>query len=280
MCVCVCVTSIVCVCVCVCVCVFGSKSIFFVLCVCSCVYMCVCVCVCVWVPEHIFCSLCVFMCVHSVCMCVCVCVWIVFVEVLVPMGACIIVLVRESGLLVRLCVSVSVASFYSRPPCWLSGSVSVSAQDGIIVFGKAHMHSIPSLSSLPKVALEIVPVFVWLNTDQMRKESCQQDQKRHGPQHQDQRNGWNKEHPSSYPTAEDQDSNGLDTSQDCQSNTQLNVHITQDSVAAKQEDTPGRPGLMESKRYYLCTTSLLPRHSDVQQTNVSFFPRRPKWYKR
>ena len=37
-------------------------------------------------------------------------------------------------------------------------------------------------------------------------------------------------------------SNGLDTSQDCQSNTQPNVHITQDSVAANQEDAPGRPG--------------------------------------
>ena len=56
--------------------------------------------------------------------------------------------------------------------------------------------------------------------------------------------------------------NGLDTSQDSQSNTQLNVHITQDSVAAKQEDIPGRPGLTESERHYL--TSLLPRHSRVQ----------------
>ena len=59
-------------------------------------------------------------------------------------------------------------------------------------------------------------------------------------------------------------------------NTQLNVHITQDSVAAKQEDNPCRPGLTESKRHYLCTTSLLPRHSDMQQPNVSFFPRRSK----
>ena len=65
-----------------------------------------------------------------------------------------------------------------------------------------------------------------------------------------------------------------------QSNTQLNVHIVQCSVAAKQEDAPGRPGLTKSKRHYLCLTSLLLRHSDVQQTNVSFFSRRPKWYKR
>ena len=40
--------------------------------------------------------------------------------------------------------------------------------------------------------------------NEMLEESCQQDQKRHNPQQQDQRNGRNKEHPSSYPTAEDQ----------------------------------------------------------------------------
>ena len=39
-------------------------------------------------------------------------------------------------------------------------TVSVSAQDGIVALGKAHMHSAPSLSSLPKVALETVPIFV------------------------------------------------------------------------------------------------------------------------
>ena len=37
--------------------------------------------------------------------------------------------------------------------------VSVSAQDGIVALGKAHTRSAPSLSSLPKVALETVPVF-------------------------------------------------------------------------------------------------------------------------
>ena len=46
-----------------------------------------------------------------------------------------------------------------RPP------VSVSAQDGIVVVGKAHARSTPYLSSLSKVALRTVPVFVWLNTD-------------------------------------------------------------------------------------------------------------------
>ena len=46
--------------------------------------------------------------------------------------------------------------------------VSVSAQDGIVALGKAHTRSAPSLSSLPKVALDIVPIFVWLNTDRSR----------------------------------------------------------------------------------------------------------------
>ena len=49
-----------------------------------------------------------------------------------------------------------------------SVSVSVSAQDGIITLGKAHTCSAPSLSRLPKVALETVPIFVWLNTDRSR----------------------------------------------------------------------------------------------------------------
>ena len=47
----------------------------------------------------------------------------------------------------------------------VSVSVSVSAQDGIVALGNAHTRSIPPLSSLPKVALETVPMFVWLNTD-------------------------------------------------------------------------------------------------------------------
>ena len=46
----------------------------------------------------------------------------------------------------------------------VSVSVSVSAQD----LGKAHTRSAPSLSSLPKVALEAVPIFAWLNTDRSR----------------------------------------------------------------------------------------------------------------
>ena len=46
--------------------------------------------------------------------------------------------------------------------------VSVSAQDGIVALGKAHTRSAPSLSSLPKVALETVPIFAWLNADRSR----------------------------------------------------------------------------------------------------------------
>ena len=52
--------------------------------------------------------------------------------------------------------------------CMYLVSVSVSAQDGIVALGKAHTRSAPSLSSLPKVALETVPIFVWLNTDRSR----------------------------------------------------------------------------------------------------------------
>ena len=47
-------------------------------------------------------------------------------------------------------------------------SVSVSAQADIVTLGKAHTRSTPTLSSLPKVALETVPIFVWLNTDRSR----------------------------------------------------------------------------------------------------------------
>ena len=50
----------------------------------------------------------------------------------------------------------------------LTVSVSVSAQDGIVALGKAHTRSAPSLSSLQKVALQTVPIFVWLNTDRSR----------------------------------------------------------------------------------------------------------------
>ena len=49
-----------------------------------------------------------------------------------------------------------------------SVSVSVSGQDGIVPLGEAHTRSAPSLNSLPKVALETVPIFAWLNTDHCR----------------------------------------------------------------------------------------------------------------
>ena len=38
----------------------------------------------------------------------------------------------------------------------------------MIALGKAHTRSSPSLSNLHKVALETVPMFVWLNTDRCR----------------------------------------------------------------------------------------------------------------
>ena len=37
-----------------------------------------------------------------------------------------------------------------------------SVQDGIYALGKFHMRSVPSLTSFPNVALETVPVLVWL----------------------------------------------------------------------------------------------------------------------
>ena len=47
-------------------------------------------------------------------------------------------------------------------------SVLVSVQDCIVALRKAHTRCAPSLSSLPKVALETVPIFAWLNTDRSR----------------------------------------------------------------------------------------------------------------
>ena len=47
-------------------------------------------------------------------------------------------------------------------------SVSVSAPDDVVALQKVHTRSAPSLNSLPKVALETVPIFVWLNTDRSR----------------------------------------------------------------------------------------------------------------
>ena len=71
-----------------------------------------------------------------------------------------------------LCSIVGCAASWVRPCSEPSGkgdfSISVSAQDGIVPLGKVHTRSAPSLSSLPKVARERVPIFVWLNTDRSR----------------------------------------------------------------------------------------------------------------
>ena len=69
------------------------------------------------------------------------------------------------------CIGITVGISIPRKPkvsSCCAVSVSVSAQDGIVVLGKAHTRSAPSFSSLPKVALETVPIFVWLNTDRSR----------------------------------------------------------------------------------------------------------------
>ena len=50
----------------------------------------------------------------------------------------------------------------------MANTLSVSAQDGIVALGKACTRSAQSLSSLPKGALEKVPIFVRLNTDRSR----------------------------------------------------------------------------------------------------------------
>ena len=43
-----------------------------------------------------------------------------------------------------------------------------SVQDGVMAVGKAHTRSVTSLNSLPKIVLEKVAMFVWLNTDHSR----------------------------------------------------------------------------------------------------------------
>ena len=57
-----------------------------------------------------------------------------------------------------------VAALEKKPICAPPRLVSVSAQDDIIVLGKAHMHSAASIGSLAEVALETVPIIVWRNT--------------------------------------------------------------------------------------------------------------------
>ena len=64
---------------------------------------------------------------------------------------------------VRACVGCSNSS-----PLRSNHWFSVSTQDGIVALKKAHTRSAPSLSSLPKVALETAPMFAWLNTDRSR----------------------------------------------------------------------------------------------------------------
>ena len=76
--------------------------------------------------------------------------------------------VRHTGVKIgRQCTGVKTKLWWTdvKTEVWCTVSVSPSAQDGIAPLGKAHTRSAPSLSSLPKVAFETVPIFVWLNTD-------------------------------------------------------------------------------------------------------------------
>ena len=90
----------------------------------------VCVCVCVSVSVSVSVSVCVCECVCvSVCVCVCVCAC-----------ACVCVCVYQHLLMPKFS----------------------SVQNGIYALGKAHMRFAPFRRSFPNVALETVPVFVWL----------------------------------------------------------------------------------------------------------------------
>ena len=52
---------------------------------------------------------------------------------------------------------------YLAPWCFHCASVQVSSvQGGICVLEKAHLHSTPSIRSLPNTAFETVPLFIWL----------------------------------------------------------------------------------------------------------------------
>ena len=116
------------------------------------------------------------------------------------------------------------------------------------------------------------------------EQNCQQDQKRHGSQHQNQRNGRDKEHLPSYSTSEDQMVWTSDTTANTPPYLAQRAYNTRFS-GRKARGRPRKTWINESKRHYLCTTSPPPpspppaRHSDVQQTNVSFFLWCPKWYK-
>ena len=65
---------------------------------------------------------------------------------------------------VQLLLKMALWHLKKKPICAPPRLVSVSAQDDIIVLGKAHMHSAASIGSLAEVALEPVPIIVWLNT--------------------------------------------------------------------------------------------------------------------
>ena len=176
------------VCACICVCVSVCVSICLCVCICVCVCVCVCVCGCVRACAHV----CVFQnameghadYIHKVVMknegleCVSasedgtVRLWGQLFCFLLFFHACFFV---PLSLQAKQTVSLKCGLCRVNHRQWVMAnvqvgavSVSVSAHDGIVALGKAHTRSAPSLSSLPKVALETVPVFAWLNTDRCR----------------------------------------------------------------------------------------------------------------
>ena len=97
----------------------------------------------------------------------CVCMYVDYTWAYMPMHTCrrkdmckfVIWVWAILWVCLHICTCVGVCVYVS---------VSVSAQNGIVALGKANTRSSPSLSSLPKVALETVPIFAWLNTDRSR----------------------------------------------------------------------------------------------------------------
>ena len=135
--------------------------------------------------------MCVFGLCVCLCLCVCVCVlWpktgvLAFIEIKLNhyLADIICVFSRMQGLWRRLWLPRS-RSWTTREVEWwrpvnVSGTVlrqfsfSVStASAGVVMFGKTHWCSTPSLSSLPPAALETVTMLIWLGLDLKRLE-CQ-----------------------------------------------------------------------------------------------------------
>ena len=128
----------------VCFCMYHSGGVCVCECVCECVCVseCVCVCVCVcasWMFQSDYLDTCCFECLILY-------FWICTCSVqlsMFHMERC------SRNTLIIIIVIIIV----------------IIIKDGTVALRKVHTHSTVSLSSLPKVALKTVPIFVWLNTD-------------------------------------------------------------------------------------------------------------------